>query len=574
MSPYRVNKALLAAFFCFCCAAPSWSQDGIAVVELAEADPFAVGALSPSERPAPADLWANSDAEGVSALLGAVPQAHGASLAGSRLAARAVLSQSDAPAGLVNRREMLLARLNAAYALGRVEAVNAIVTGSIGAILDPDLARFGALSRFAMGQAEAACTLGDGLATGREEAFWVRVRAACFALRGEHQAASLTFDLAAEAGAEGADAEFARWLARLADGEGAVPPAPRDAVEFALARMAGVPLTPDLADEVSLAQAAGLALSADVAPGLRLRAARRAARAGAISPSDYAEALAAAGGPADRPALEHLNAAFAAEGLQQAALLRQAIAGAPNSALAAEALAAALDSSQDGRDFILAAEMYAADIAALPRDAVGAAYAPVFAEAAAVVGDVAGARAWMATRRTQTAPAGPMTLTDVAPDAPEIAPALEPTLESALGLLIAAADPQADGAALAESARNRMAASRADAPEARQGAAREALILFALGAANGPDMRRFAYEAVADGALLTGEADGALYAMEAAVDARARGEAALRAAIALGLSQEGHSLASARAARALWRAGFDAEARAVAVEAILVARRG
>lgn len=545
-------------------SAPSESETGIAVEELGAGDPFAPSGLEPSRAALPSDLWSGSTSQDLASLFDALP-GEGWSVAAAELTARALATSSSAPAGEASAEAIAAARVGALARLGRVEAVEAIVWGAIGGLENPALARHGAVAGFARGNNETACALSDGLTQGRDAPFWLRARAACAALNGARGAAELTLSLARDRGTEGVDDSFAAWV--VGDLEAAAPP--RDAIEVALARLAGAPLDVGLAETLTLMEAAGAALDAEAPIGLRLEAARRAAAAGAITVAAYDAALAAGAVPGERDPSALFEAALAQEGGRQAALLRQ-IARTPDvdPALAADAISVALDSALSAADFLLAARLYRDDLAELPRTAATVAYAPVFAEAAAAAGDASLARLWLTTRTERS---GPITLGDPAPiDETELS--LDPGDAAAIDVLIALADPFSDRTRLSEAALERLAVAEGRSAEETAAADRDALLLVALGATGAP--LRAAGDRAVEGGATSWETLREVFAMEAAVEADALGEAVARAAIALASAEPGDPFVSASVARGLRRLGLESEARAVAIDAILVGRRG
>lgn len=569
MRSCRVSAAALAAIMGLGAAGAQPPGLGIAVAELSAVDAVTVSALGADEAAFPRSLWSPLDIEAALALVGRV-DGPGRSLVASELAGRALASGAAAPYGSGDRKALAVRRLAALEALGRSAAVDAIVSVAPGARTDPALAGFGARAKLARGGSKEGCAVVEAMEKAPDAAFWGRMRAACYALAGEAAAADLTLNALAGIRAEGADAVFAEWIGRATGArKGGKPPAPRDAIELALAVKAGEPLAPELVDALPLATAAGLAEWAEAPAPLRLAAARRAARQGALTMAALRAALAAAAGPPDgRPASDLLAAAETADGVQRAILLHQAVARAATPVEKADTISAALEDADSAAGFVVQARLYTTDIKALVPSPQTAAFAALFAEALAVAGESALARAWLDFR---VAPSGgPDALIEPAEPAGSAEP-LDPVERSAIDVLVAVADPSIDAAGLAAAARARLdAVAGATEPE-KVNARRDVFLLLALGAPSDGALRAAAAGVSAGGA---GADEGALFALEAAIHEGALAEAALYAQRALAVTGGADPAASARAARALLAMGLEAEGRALVIEAILTARRG
>jgi hypothetical protein len=94
------------------------------------------------------------------------------------------------------------------------------------------------------GDADRACVLGDGLATGRGDIYWLRLRAYCQARKGQMDAAQLTLDLAQ---GQARDPVFGRLMAaRLGVAKAGPKPGPaslRNGLDVALSKDLGLDLS-------------------------------------------------------------------------------------------------------------------------------------------------------------------------------------------------------------------------------------------------------------------------------------------------------------------------------------------
>ncbi len=576
MSRCLANVARVGAWLA---AAAGWCAivAGAAIAQIEEraleqVDILTIAALPGQEGGLDRGLWRGVAADEALRLMRLSP-GETRSFTAAAIVARTLRSGGDAPEGADNQPALGLARLNALFEAGHTDTVARILSGATGVLDDGDYAQLAARARFAAGDARGACLLVRRVEAPQEQGFWARARAACFALSGELPAAELTLSLARDLGAERVDEAFDAWIARAAD-QGGSPPPPRDAIELSLAVQAGGPLSAESGAAVSLPAAVGLAVDGRAPIAARLTAAQRAAVHGAIPAEVFGEVMRATPSPnASGTSAALIAAAGDTDGPVVAALLHQAVLAARDRETPADlarALAAALDHADGARDFIVMARLYRAELGSLPVSREVLAYAPVLAEAATVAGDVAAARRLL---EAHAAPPGePTALVALEPDQELVR--LDPAEQAALEVLIALADGDASGADLQATAVRRLNAALALGPDEIANAERDAMLLLALGADNTAALRSAAEAAAADASPLPSTARGALTAMEAASDAQALAAITLNAARLLHEAEPGHTVAAARAARALWRAGLDAEARLAALESALTARRG
>jgi hypothetical protein len=562
-------------------APPPERRDGIVASELAEVDPFVVGALTPAEGGLANTLWSGSDLAGVAEAASRAPGETGF-LAASQMAARALLSAGPAPAGPGDRRAAARERLDALLNLGRVDAVDLIVTSVPRGLDEPELAALAVQARLAKNELGAACRVGDMLTNGRDGAFWLRLRTACYAWSGETAAAQLTLDLAVEADDQVADGDFATWVFAAASRRiPRNPPAPRDALESALAQSAGYEFDAETLERLPLLAAVGLLADGDVAAEVRARAALRAARAGAATPQALAEALDELTAPAGASPAELVTAAADQEFPSADALLRRA-AMAENASPhdAALAIDAALARARSPTDFILTARALQDVLEALPASVELIDYAPRFALAAAAIGDRRLAYAWLDPRAPGLVPPSSFNVgtgfEDFAPilnDAPDFSKSpVDPAARVAAEVVVAAGDPRASPRRLADVALARLDTA-SGAGEGEEGyARRDALLLLALGAQVTPELRRAASAAASETHLVGDIAAQALAAARLAADAGAVGETALYVAQAAAEAGPSHAPTIASAIELARRVGLDEDARALAVEAMFATR--
>ena len=207
----------------------------VAVKTLAAPDLF-----SPAGRETglPPELWRGTSPTILRAVL-PVLAARPLSPAAQALARRVLATGASGPGAAGGDPALAGARLNALIAQGGLKEAREILTKTSGLDQRPALAQAAAELALLSGDGDHACAVGDGLAVGREEVYWLRLRAWCQARKGETDAAQLTLDLAQS---QGRDAIFGRLMAaRLAH----APPGAaslRNGLDYALSKDLGLDL--------------------------------------------------------------------------------------------------------------------------------------------------------------------------------------------------------------------------------------------------------------------------------------------------------------------------------------------
>jgi hypothetical protein len=328
----------------------------VAVTTLAAPDMFSAAGRDTGLGP---DLW-----KGVSPAVfrNVLPllSSRALSPAARALARRVMATGASAPESIGRDAALAGQRIDALIALGGLGEANAILAKTSGLDRDPALAQAAAESALLSGDPDRACAVGAGLADGRGEIYWLRLRAYCQLRRGEAGPAQLTFDLAQ---GQSRDVVYGRLMgARLAGAGDPGKPSLRNGLDYALSRDLGLDLalaTPSPAVAAALrpdgpveavwpsvagpgeARAVLAALAAgDLSKAQALRAARGpGAVTGDIALTDWAladAALAVASGQGLGPALDALIERGGAVDVRsriraQTASLLLAASGAPTS---------------------------------------------------------------------------------------------------------------------------------------------------------------------------------------------------------------------------------------------------
>ena len=520
----RPGQAIIAGVAALAMAAPAAAQ--VQVQPLAAPDLFSVG-TGPSDLPQ--ELWQGSSAalaRAVIPTLGSQPM----SPAAAALARHLLSAGAPGPAGAGDDQSLAGARAMALLRLGDAAAVQAITDRTPNLGQKPALSEAAAQAALVLGQEDRACAVGDGLANGRDTAFWLRLRAYCQAWMGQTAPAQLTLQLAEQ---QGSSPGYERLMDALLNSKPPGDPALDDGLDFVLTRKL-IPAWPDALPWAAPPIAVAVARDPNAPPAARLLAAASAARLGFPTPEAY---VAVAAIPADLAAADQPGPTGEA-GL--VALLRATT----DLSLKEQAIVALLKRAKDGPEFLALARLAAPGIAQVMAAHPVLREPALIAMAAAAAGDLDSARA----ARAEVGQGGP-------PPAP-----LDLAL---LDALIAAAGDGPPDEAIADSLA--AAAGQADAP-ARARAAAALALLAGLGAPLGPDVR-FGLSAVdlGPGGLTPGQG----MALGLAVDAGRLGDVALYVLQASPGAAGPASGDRAHLVRALFRAGLKADARASAVEGLL-----
>jgi hypothetical protein len=162
------------------------------------------------------------------------------------LARRVLATAATAPDGAGSDADLAAARVRALLALGDAPGVDAILERTPGVTNNAALSQIAAEAALITDQPDKACRISEGLSTGREALYWLRLRAYCQARQGRGAEAQLTFTIATQ---QGADPDYARLMGViLAKAGDPGPAALRDGLDYALSRGLQLDPGPALAD--------------------------------------------------------------------------------------------------------------------------------------------------------------------------------------------------------------------------------------------------------------------------------------------------------------------------------------
>ncbi len=356
-------------------------------------DAFATGLLGRDAGALPPGLWRGADARVLTSLMREIP-ARPASPSIGVAARRVLLSGGDAPQGA--DASLGGEKLKALVRLGFIEEARVIESLAIGGKSDPGLLEAMATADLLAGDNAAACQKAQRISAPRDSVSGARLRALCYMVAGELDAADLALKLLRERGALSPADEAV--LGPMAAGGKPKPGAEAaDAVHYGALRHAGVAaaVAPDA--EAGLLKA--LAADASAPLAARLVAARRASAMGVMSGASLKDLFgnaaldvaAVAGGPEafrqrpdDAVALAAAYQNLRSKSAPEFARDRAALAGGVFSAV------------RDFDTLFLAAALFADDVKGFDGILVSRGEAEAFALARLALGDVAGAEAWLA----------------------------------------------------------------------------------------------------------------------------------------------------------------------------------
>ncbi|CAN7576374.1 hypothetical protein [Caulobacter sp. LjRoot300] len=251
-------------------AAPAWGQGPVQVQSLAAPDLFSPPA---AQTGLSGDLWKDASPGVVKEALPKLA-AKPLSPATAGLARRVLATGANAPAGIGDDPELGATRAMALIALGEAKGADAVLDRVPGVAGSAPLSMAAAEAALITGADDKACKVGEALSVERGGPYWLRLRAFCQAIGDQHDAAQLTFTLAAQ---QTKDADYARLMNALLSGTPAGAANLKNGINYALSRKLGLDVsTPAVVAAASPALKAALR-PADAAPPTDLTAAQASA---------------------------------------------------------------------------------------------------------------------------------------------------------------------------------------------------------------------------------------------------------------------------------------------------------
>lgn len=245
---------------------------GVATAQIeqsrSDAGAFSLGTLTPSTGAMSRDLWEGSDTRTVEDLLIGVPVKFDDALH-LELLRRVTLSPGEGPSGSDNALAAL--KFMTAARAGFYEDAVSLAELVPGLRSEPGLSKVAAFGDLMDGNADAACARGAGLASGRTDNFWVKLRFLCYVRAGESSAAELTLTLLRRQDAltEASDRRFVDFWSGVGPSE---PYAVDDVIEYAMLRERGVKFTSNIVSTGNSALVAAIARDPNQDPNVRAEA--------------------------------------------------------------------------------------------------------------------------------------------------------------------------------------------------------------------------------------------------------------------------------------------------------------
>ena len=230
-SPARVLAALLSSAALASVGAPVQAQ--VQVQTLAAPDLFSTPA---GDTGLSGDLWKDASpgiARDVLPKLASKPL----SPASAALARRVLATGANAPAGIGDDPDLGAARAMALIVLGDAVGADAVLDRVPGVAASPALSMAAAEAALITGADDKACKIGEALSVERGAAYWLRLRAFCQVLAGQHDAAQLTLTLALQ---QTKDADYARLMSAAVSGTPAGAANLKNGVNYAVSRKLGL----------------------------------------------------------------------------------------------------------------------------------------------------------------------------------------------------------------------------------------------------------------------------------------------------------------------------------------------
>lgn len=243
------RNALVAAILIVLASGPAAAQQ-VAVSTLAAPDAFT---LAGRETDLPQTLWRGASLDLVKRVLPTLGT-KALTPAGQHLARRLLATGAPGPEGAGSDPALIGLRATALTALGDPAAAGRILDRAPGVERSVDLSRAAAELALLAADDARACSISENLGVGREETYWLRLRAYCQAMAGQTAQAQLTLDLAQT---QARDATFGRLMtAKL--GAGAPGAASlRNGLDYALSRSLNLDLKAAKAEPAVAAAIAG-----------------------------------------------------------------------------------------------------------------------------------------------------------------------------------------------------------------------------------------------------------------------------------------------------------------------------
>ena len=375
---------------------PSDGSDGAVVIQtLNELDPDSVGVIDDASGGLGAEMWKGIDRSFVAQAIASLPS-RVRSPTMRNLMRRLLLTQAVAPKGKRSVPGLFQLRVKALFASGDLKSALSLISSTPTGSREEYLVRFGIDGRLFQNNTAGACKRVRAYSDEFKGVYWQQVTAFCLAMAGKRAEASLMSDVLAER----SDAIHPAFFAAMERLSGATPPqivslAGPSALHLSLMRSAGLALPDDTTEKASPAALRAIALSPNATLDLRLVAAEEAADIGVLNGKTLAEiyGVVAFDPAVFKQASRHAAANWGAGGR---ALLVQAAKKLATSVKRAKLIQSALNLARQKGGWRATALAYGSMVAALTPSTDTTWFAGDAARILIAAGDIAGARKWLA----------------------------------------------------------------------------------------------------------------------------------------------------------------------------------
>lgn len=270
------------------------NSGAIVIGTLAQVDPSSVGLIDPSSGGFGTDMWAGSNRTLIERLLPLLPVVQSPAL--QRLNRKLLLTAAVVPEGDEGPKSLIALRLERLAAAGDLASVLDLASRLPAEFKDADMARLQVNAALLSGDVASACArMPVILQADPANAYWLQVSGYCRVAEGNMEAASLALEMFQERGVKAP--LYFQLMARLMAPDSAAKnvielkglqePSP---LIFSMLQKAGIPLPASVATKASALMLQAIATSsAEIAPEIRLEAAARAARNGSLPAEKLAE---------------------------------------------------------------------------------------------------------------------------------------------------------------------------------------------------------------------------------------------------------------------------------------------
>lgn len=262
-------------------ATPKPAVSGVQIDNLQTIAPDTAGTLTADQGGFGADMWKGTERAIVERLLPQLPVAT-SSAAMRDLMRRMLLSISRVPEGKSKGISLVAIRAKLLAAMGDLVAVNTLINVTPGRATNQELVKVETEARFMTNDNARACALAGGQVRDSNVPYWQKVFLFCQALAGEHDKAALGVSIMRETGEK--DEVFFTLIDAIGSGtqvtlDTLANPTP---LHLAMARVAKVKLPADVISSNRPGVLRIIAISPNAPLKLRLEAAERAEVAGAL----------------------------------------------------------------------------------------------------------------------------------------------------------------------------------------------------------------------------------------------------------------------------------------------------